>query len=143
MNDTSAISKYIVNKITNKLHLSYFAGFPHEETTTFILRDSKHNYNVDVVERFKDAHFHIIDICDVSPRILNDRDSYLMCSGTHYGFHSCVLKLMKSTPITEIGWPCQFVNYMYYAAQNTVPGWWESINFADHIDIVDDDNTDE
>ena len=142
MNNTSAISKYIVTKITSNLHLSYFAGFPHGETTTFILRDSKHNYNFDVVERFKNAHFHIIDISDVTPRILNDRNSYLMCSGAHYGFHSCVLKLMKSTPLTDIGWPCQFQNYMYYA-QRTVPGWWESINFGDHIDIVDGDNTDE
>ena len=129
MNDTSLVSKYIVKKIDSKLHVSYFAGAPHGETTTFILQDSKHNYNFDVLEKFKGAHFHIIDISDVSPRILNDRDSYLMCSGAHYGFHSCVLKLMKSTPITDIGWPCHFQNYLYYN-QTTLRGWWDVIRFC-------------
>ena len=131
-----------MNKITSKLHLSYFAGCPHEETTTFILRDSTKNFNVDdVLDRFKEAYFHIIDLSDVTPRILNDKDSYLMCSGSHYGFHNCVLKLMKSTPITEIGWPCHFTNYMYYAQEPSVPGWWES--FADLVDIVDGDDNDD
>ena len=130
-----------MNKITTKLHLSYFAGCPHDETTTFILRDSNKNFNFDVIDKFKGAYYHIIDLSDVTPRILNDKDSYLMCSGTHYGFHSCVLKLMKSTPITESGWPCHFMNYMYYAQKPAVPGWWES--FADLVDIVDGDDTDE
>ena len=142
MTDTSVVSKYIVKKFVSKLYLSYFAGAPHGETATFILQDLKHNYNFDVLEKFKEAHFHIIDISDVTPRILNDRNSYLMCSGAHYGFHSCVLKLMKSTPMTDIGWPCPFHNYMYYN-QRTVPGWWESIDFADLIDIIDGDDNDE
>ena len=139
------LSKYdIVNKITAKLHLSYFAGCPHEETTTFILRDSKknnRNFDVELDDRFKGTYFHIIDLSDVTPRILNDKDSYLMCSGSHYGFHNCVLKLMKSTPITEIGWPCHFTNYMYYAQKTPVPGWWES--FTDLVRIVDGDDTDD
>ena len=138
MNDTPVVSNYIVKKIKNKLHPSVFAGAPHGKTTTFIIQYSKHNYNFDVLQRFEGAHFHIIDILDVTPRILNDNNFYLMCSGAHYGFHSCVLKLMKSAPITEVGWPCHFQNYIYYN-QPTLKGWWDTIDFAGKFDIDDDE----
>ena len=92
MTNTAAVSNYIVKKIEHKMHSLFFAGAPHGKTITFILQDSKHNYTFDVIQRFEGAHFHIIDISNITPRILNDNDSYLMCSGAHYDFHSCVLK---------------------------------------------------
>ena len=149
MNTSGMISKYIVKKIENKLHLSYFAGVPHKKTTIFILRDSKHNYNFDVIEQFQNAYFHIIDISDVRPHILNDRESYLVCSGAHYGFHSCVLKLRASSPVTEIGWPCPFQHYPFYnqALSAVQQPWWDTVDDLEttfHIDDeLDDDDVDD
>ena len=119
------------------MHLSYFAGVTHGKTTLFILQDSKHNYNFDVLEKFQSAHFHIIDISDVTPQILNYRDSYLMCSGAHYGFHTCVLKLRKSSPITDIGWPCHFQNFAFYNQPTSAVGWWDTIDVAANFTIDD------
>ena len=105
------VSKYIVKKIEYKMHSSFFAGAPHDKATIFILRDSKHKYNFDVLEKFANSHFHIIDISNISPQILNDRNAYLRCSGSHYGFHSCVLKIFASRREMDDGWPCHFQNY--------------------------------
>ena len=129
------VSTYLLKKI-DTMHLSYFAGVPHGKTTIFILQDSKHNYNFDILDKFRDTHFHIIDISDITPQIINDSESYLMCSGTHYGFHCCVLKAHKSSPITSIGWPCQFQHYTYYTTQVAV-GWWHTIDIANNF-IIDD-----
>ena len=144
MNTSGMISKYIVKKIEHKLHLSYFAGVPYKKTTIFILRDSKHNYNFDVIEQFQNAYFQIIDISDVTPRILNDKDSYLMCSGTHYGFHSCVLKLRASSPVTDIGWPCHFQHYAFYTqAPSAIQPWWNTVDDLETTFIIDDELDDD
>ena len=127
------------------MHLSYFAGVPHGKTTVFILKDSKHSYNFDVLERFSDAHYHIIDITDITPQLIHDRESYVMCSGAHYGFHCCILKIHKSSPVTSIGWPCHLQNYPYYATPNAV-GWWTTIDILNNFSIPDvehDDDSDD
>ena len=140
MNTSAMISKYIVKKIEHKLHLSYFAGIPHKKTTIFILRDSRKNYNFDVIDRFRNVHFHIIDISDVRPEVLDDRESYLVCSGAHYGFHSCVLKLRPSSPVTEVGWPCHFQHYPFYnQVGSSTMGWWDSVDDLETILDIDDD----
>ena len=142
MNTSSMLSKYITKKIEHKLDLSYFAGIPHKKTTIFILQDTKHSYNFDVIEQFHNTHFHIIDLSDVRPHILNDRESYLMCSGAHYGFHSCVLKLRASSPVTNIGWPCHFQNFAFY---NRAPSdiqqqpWWETVDDLETTFTIDDE----
>ena len=134
------ISKYLAKKIEHKMHLSYFAGIPHKKTTIFILRDTRHNYNFDVVDhRFRNAHFHIIDISDVREDVLDDDESYLVCSGAHYGFHSCVLKLRPSSPVTEVGWPCHFQHFPFYNQVGTSPtkAWWDSVDNDDLYTIFD------
>ena len=129
------VATYILKQI-DTIHLSYFAGVPHGKTTVFILQDTKHSYNFDILDKFRDAHFHIIDISDITPQLINDDESYLMCSGTHYGFHCCVLKVFKSSPVTSMGWPCHFLNYTYYATRNAV-GWWHTIDILNNF-IIDD-----
>ena len=122
-------------KKMDTLHVSYFAGVPYGKTTVFILKDSsKHNFNFDVLERFSDAHYHIIDIADITPQLIHDRESYLMCSGAHYGFHCCILKIHKSSPVTSIGWPCHFQSFPYYATPNAV-GWWNTIDIRSNFSI--------
>ena len=125
------------------MHVSYFAGAPQGKTTLFILQDSKHNYTFDVLEKFQSVHFHIIDISDVTPQILNDRDSYVMCSGAHYGFHSCVLQVRKSSPITDVGWPCHFQNFSYYNQSTSTVAWWDTIDLDANFTIDDDEVTDD
>ena len=141
MNTSGMISKYLVKKIEHKMHLSYFAGIPHKKTTIFILRDSRHNYNFDVIDQFQNAHFHIIDISDVRADVLDDEESYLVCSGAHYGFHSCVLKLRPSSPVTELGWPCHFQHFPFYNQVGTSPtaAWWDSVDNDDLDTIFDTD----
>ena len=118
------------------MHISYFAGVPHGKTTVFIIKDSSSHTSddVDALERFSDAHYHIIDITNITPQLMHDRESYLMCSGTHYGFHCCVLKVHQSSTVTNIGWPCHFYHYLYYATPNAV-GWWQSIYIPDNFSI--------
>ena len=139
MNTSGMVSKYIVRKIEHKLHLSFFAGIPHKKTTVFILQDSKHNYNFDVIEKFQNVHFHIIDITDVRPQVLNDKESYLMCSGAHYGFHSCVLQLRASSPVTDVGWPCHFQHFEFYNRGPLAVGWWETVKDLETTFDIDDE----